>query len=248
MSRKSNAVPDSLPSHLRPIVPVRSSTASIMEKHLTYTRKSGVVCSGILLPSHAPPEYADRETLWNSVEQSEKHPKAQLAYSFDTALQKEFTMEENIALVKQFLNDHFISRGMIADYAVHAPEKDGGITNPHFHVMCPIRPLNPDGTWGAKQKREYILDEHGNRIRDGNGNYMFTTLFPQRTGEHRKRWRNGVRHGRNCATPNLQKKNLPTISTTAVMNDRVLRNCQPFTKVLLYGRWKRKEFRQTKVP
>ena len=24
-----------------------------------YTRKRGVVCSGILLPSHAPPEYAD---------------------------------------------------------------------------------------------------------------------------------------------------------------------------------------------
>ena len=27
-----------------------------------YTRKRGVVCSGILLPSHAPPEYADRQT------------------------------------------------------------------------------------------------------------------------------------------------------------------------------------------
>jgi len=159
-----------------------------------YTRKSGVVCAGTLLPSHAPPEYADREALWNSVEQSEKHPKAQLAYSFDIALQKEFTMEENIALVKQFLTDHFISRGMIADYAVHAPEKDGGITNPHFHVMCPIRPLNPDGTWGAKQKREYVLDEHGNRIRDGNGNYIFNAVSttdwgtPETLEEWRQAW------------------------------------------------------------
>ena len=25
-----------------------------------YTRKGGVICSDILLPSHAPPEYADR--------------------------------------------------------------------------------------------------------------------------------------------------------------------------------------------
>ena len=25
-----------------------------------YTRKGGVICSNILLPSHAPPEYADR--------------------------------------------------------------------------------------------------------------------------------------------------------------------------------------------
>ena len=35
-----------------------------------YTRKGGVICSEILLPSHAPPEYADRETLWNAVEKS----------------------------------------------------------------------------------------------------------------------------------------------------------------------------------
>ena len=33
-----------------------------------YTRKDGVICSDNLLPSHAPPEYADRQTLWNAVE------------------------------------------------------------------------------------------------------------------------------------------------------------------------------------
>ena len=48
-----------------------------------YTRKGSVICSDILLPSHAPPEYADRETLWNAVEKAERGKKAQLAYSFD---------------------------------------------------------------------------------------------------------------------------------------------------------------------
>lgn len=48
-----------------------------------YTRKGGVICSEILLPPHAPLEYQDRATLWNTVEQVEKHKKAQLAYSFD---------------------------------------------------------------------------------------------------------------------------------------------------------------------
>ena len=33
-----------------------------------YTRKRGVICSDILLPPHAPKEYADRQTLWNAVE------------------------------------------------------------------------------------------------------------------------------------------------------------------------------------
>ena len=104
-----------------------------------YTRKGGVICSDILLPSHAPPEYADRQTLWNAVEKAERGKNAQLAYSFDIALQNEFSFEENIALARQFLLENFVSRGMVVDFAVHQPDReDGGIPNPHFHVLCPI--------------------------------------------------------------------------------------------------------------
>lgn len=120
-----------------------------------YTRKGGVIHTEILLPPHAPREYADRQTLWNAVEDAERNRNAQLAYSFDIALQNEFTLDENIALARKFLLDNFVTRGMIADFTVHHPDKDGGISNPHFHVMCPIRPLNPDGTWGVKQRRVY---------------------------------------------------------------------------------------------
>ena len=142
-----------------------------------YTRKGGVICSEILLPSHAPPEYADRETLWNAVEKAERSKKAQLAYSFDIALQNEFSMQENIDLARQFLLQNFVNRGMVADFAVHQPDKeDGGISNPHFHVMCPIRPIEPDGKWGNKQRREYVLDEHGERVLDEAGNYVFNVV------------------------------------------------------------------------
>ena len=142
-----------------------------------YTRKGGVICSEILLPAHAPQEYADRETLWNAVEKVERGKKAQLAYSFDIALQNEFSMEENINLARQFLLEQFVRRGMIVDFAVHSPDKeDGGISNPHFHVMCPIRPIEPNGKWGNKQRREYVLDEDGNRIPDGTGDYVFNAV------------------------------------------------------------------------
>lgn len=110
-----------------------------------YTRKGGVICSDILLPSYAPPEYADRQTLWNAVEKAERGKNAQLAYSFDIALQNEFSLEENIALARQFLLENFVSRGMVVDFAVHQPDReDGGIPNPHFHVLCPIRPIELD--------------------------------------------------------------------------------------------------------
>lgn len=142
-----------------------------------YTNKGGVICSEIFLPPHVPREYADRETLWNAVEKVEKGKKAQLAYSFDISFQNEFTQEENIALARQFLTEHFVSRGMVVDFAVHEPEKEeGGINNPHFHFMCPIRPIEQNGKWGLKQKREYVLDETGNRIPDGKGDYVFNAV------------------------------------------------------------------------
>ena len=142
-----------------------------------YNRKGGVICSEILLPSHAPSEYADRETLWNAVEKAERGKKAQLAYSFDIALQNEFSMQKNIDLARQFLLDNFVSRGMVTDFAVHQSDKeDGSISNPHFHVMCPIRPIELDGRWGNKQRREYVLDEHGERVLDEAGNYVFNAI------------------------------------------------------------------------
>ena len=167
-----------------------------------------MIHSEILLPPHAPEKFKDRETLWNEVEKIEKHPKAQLAYSFDIALQNEFTREENMELARQFLQDEFVSRGMIVDFAIH--EKDAGengIENPHFHVMCPIRPLNPDGSWGAKQRREYILDEHGNRIPNGKGDYEFNAVpttdwgSPERLEAWRKAWAD-------CCNAKFEEKHL----------------------------------------
>ena len=142
-----------------------------------YTRKKGVICSEILLPPHAPREFADRETLWNAVEHAEHGKKAQLAYSFEISLQNEFSLEENIALARKFLLDNFVSRGMTVDVAFHEKEtEEGGTPNPHFHFLCPIRPMNPDGTWGFKQHHVYRLDEDGNRIRDQNGEYVFNAV------------------------------------------------------------------------
>lgn len=154
-----------------------------------------MIASEIMLPPHAPEIYLDRATLWNAVENCEKHPKAQLAYSFDIAMQNELTLEENMELARKFVQEQFVTKGMIADLAFHSPEKeDGGIPNPHFHVMTTMRPLNPDGTWGQKQRREYLLDEDGNRIRDKNGDYMFNAVHttdwhePETLEHWREQW------------------------------------------------------------
>ncbi len=142
-----------------------------------YTNKHGVICSEILLPAHAPREYADRQTLWNAVEKAERGKNAQLAYSFDIALQNEFSLDENIDLARQFLLEHFVSRGMVVDFSIHVPDTEpDGISNPHFHVMAPIRPIESNGKWGMKQRRVYELDKDGNRLLDADGNYIFNAV------------------------------------------------------------------------
>ena len=150
--------------------------SEIYGEYSDYTRKRGIVETGILLPSFAPKEYENREKLWNAVEQAERHPKAQLAYSFDFSLQNEFSMKENLEIAREFIQKQFVDRGMIADYAVHLPDKGEAVPNPHVHVLCPIRPLNPDSTWGAKQKRVYRLDDAGKRIKDENGRDLFDAV------------------------------------------------------------------------
>ena len=48
-------------------------------------------------------------------------------------------MQENIDLARQFLLDNFVNRGMLADFAVHQPDKeDGGISNEA--VICGLTP------------------------------------------------------------------------------------------------------------
>ncbi len=125
-----------------------------------YTRKRHVIYTEVMLPAHAPPEYADRNLLWNSVEWNETKSNAQLARSIEFALPAELTHEQNIALIRKFVQETFVDKGMCADIAFH--DKDDG--NPHAHILLTMRPLTEDGRLGDKSRLEYILDADGNRI------------------------------------------------------------------------------------
>ncbi len=72
-------------------------------EYADYRHKGGVVYHEILLPDHAPRKYADQEVLWNAVEFTEKHKRAQLAYAFNITLQNELSPEENKALAMRFV-------------------------------------------------------------------------------------------------------------------------------------------------
>jgi predicted nucleic acid-binding Zn-ribbon protein len=132
-----------------------------------YTRKSGIAHKDILLPINAPVEYSDRSVLWNAVEQAEKMKHAQLAREIEIALPRELTRGQNIALALDYAQKVFVDNGMCADVCIH----DKGDGNPHAHILLTVRPINEDGSWGAKSKKEYILDENGERIMLKSGEY-----------------------------------------------------------------------------
>ena len=124
-----------------------------------YTRKGGIVHSEIALCANAPAEYADRETLWNAVHEIEKSKNSRLWREFEVALPQELSRTEQIQTVRNFVNG-LVKRGMCADWSIH--DKEDG--NPHAHIMTTVRSITEDGSWAAKSRKVYDLDQNGNKI------------------------------------------------------------------------------------
>jgi ATP-dependent exoDNAse (exonuclease V) alpha subunit len=115
-----------------------------------YTHKDGVIYTEMLLPDHAPREFAERSVLWNAVETIERYKNAQLAREVEVALPVELTREQNISLLRKYITSTFVAAGMCADICMHDPDRE--TPNPHAHIMLTMRPFNEDKTWGAKLK------------------------------------------------------------------------------------------------
>ena len=102
------------------------------QKQKYYSHKSEIVHTEIMLPPHAPPEYADRNTLWNAAEAIEKQWNSQLARRIVLAIPREIPPEQHADLLRDYCREFFVSKGMIADFAIH----DKGDGNPHAHILA----------------------------------------------------------------------------------------------------------------
>ncbi len=85
-----------------------------------------LVHSEISLPPNAPKEYADRATLWNSVELSEKGQKSQLARMLKASLPNEWSYELAEEVVRDYVQRNFVDKGMCADWAIPDSENNKG--------------------------------------------------------------------------------------------------------------------------
>lgn len=130
-------------------------------KLFDYSNKPGVVFSEVLLPENAPAIFAvDRNILWDAVERKETHSAAQLAREVEVALPCEFTRQEQIDTVREYIMKNFVREGMCADWALH----DKGDGNPHAHIMLTMRAIKTNGRWAEKSRTIYKLDPNGQKI------------------------------------------------------------------------------------
>ena len=110
-----------------------------------YASKRGVEHTEILAPDHAPDWVSDRSELWNRVEESEARKNSQVAREVRVALPDELSPDERVELVREFCQEAFVDRGMVADIAIHAPGSEGDDRNHHAHIMLTTREIAAEG-------------------------------------------------------------------------------------------------------
>ncbi len=116
-----------------------------------YTRRKGVAHSEIMAPEGAPEWVHDRARLWNEVEKAEKRKDSQVAREIEVALPRELSSDQNLELVRRFVSDEVVGRGMVADFSIHERDATDGGTNPHVHILLTMRPVGPEG-FGPKDR------------------------------------------------------------------------------------------------
>lgn len=121
-----------------------------------YTRKKGILHTEIITPDNVPDWARNRHQLWNAVEAAEKRKDSQLAREIMVALPNELTEAQRLELVRNYITDQFITKGMIADLAIHAPSRNGDDRNYHAHILLTMRKITAEGfgnkerAWNAK--------------------------------------------------------------------------------------------------
>lgn len=122
--------------------------------YVNYGWRQDVVHSEILAPEGTPDYLQNRQTLWNKVEECEKRNDSQLARSIVIGMPHELNHQERVDLLRGFVQENFVSQGMIADIALHKPdlEKSADERHHHAHVLLTLRKVDGNGFYRTKTR------------------------------------------------------------------------------------------------
>ena len=141
--------------------------AVLSDAHILVT---GLSVSGDTLEDYFLSKIGGSENAkWNAAEAVEKQWNSQLARRWVLTIPREIPPDQYAVLVREFCEQQFVSKGMIVDFAIHAPHPPGH--NPHAHVLLTMRAMDEHGKWLPKSRKVYDLDENGERIKLPSGRW-----------------------------------------------------------------------------
>lgn len=108
-----------------------------------YTRRRGVVATGIITPDG---QGCERNALWNGAEAAEKRKDGRTAREWVLALPAELTDAQRLDLTAQFSRSLAERFGVAVDFAIHRPGREGDQRNHHAHVLTTTRQVSRDAS------------------------------------------------------------------------------------------------------
>ena len=128
-----------------------------------------MVFNEVLLPEHASKTFLNPEALWNAAEAIENRQNSQAAMEMVLALPDdlEVTLEDKIELVKSYVEEYLVDKGLGAQIAIHPPDtkiqldpEAGELENLdhnwHAHVLLPTRFFTENGEGLGEKARDLL--------------------------------------------------------------------------------------------
>lgn len=126
-----------------------------------YRRRNDILYYNIYLPSNAPPDFSDLQTLCANMDNAEKRKDSQTGRLFIAALPNELSPHEQTRIVDNFITKNFVNNGLCAIAAIHKGENslEPSRNNPHVHIIVSTRTVDENG-FNAKKDREHNKREY----------------------------------------------------------------------------------------
>lgn len=119
-------------------------------------RRFDLVQCRVYLPPSSPNALRDLQCLCNELNKAEKRKDARTGRLFICSLPNELVPGEWAKIVKDFIEENFVAKGLCAVAAIHRgtnrdfPSKN----NPHVHIIVSTRTVGPEG-FNPQKDREH---------------------------------------------------------------------------------------------
>lgn len=130
----------------------------------------------LLLPASAPEGLKDFQAFFDAWNEAETRKDASMGHKYIIALPRELSREQQVEVVRAFIQENFVKFGYPALYAIHSgkadehPKPDNILAlekredNPHVHIVTAARKVDEHGFQATKlegratYRKEFLLD------------------------------------------------------------------------------------------